>query len=46
MWQIDGFSLEVCVKLYYIDCAYPLNPNNNNRITMSNVKIERQRHAQ
>jgi hypothetical protein len=26
MWQIGGFSLEVCVKLYYTDRAYPLNP--------------------
>jgi hypothetical protein len=26
MWQIGGFSLEVCVILFYSDCAYALNP--------------------
>jgi hypothetical protein len=29
MWQIGGFLLEVCVILFYIDCAYPLNPYKN-----------------
>jgi hypothetical protein len=25
MWQIGGFSLEICVILFYSDRAYPLN---------------------
>jgi hypothetical protein len=32
MWQISGFSLDVCVKICYTDCAYPLNPINKSFI--------------
>jgi hypothetical protein len=28
MWQNSGFLFDVCVKIFYINCAYPLNPNN------------------
>jgi hypothetical protein len=39
MWQISGFSLEVCVKLYYTEHAYPLNPKKKIRIlVINNVK--------
>jgi hypothetical protein len=37
MWQIGGFSLEVCVKLFYTDGAYPLNPKKSYPLNPKNI---------
>jgi hypothetical protein len=43
MWQNRRFSLAICVKLFYTDRVYPLNPicylKNLKGLTIINVKL-------